>query len=332
METISLSSKQQILSYILRTTLLCRRSLLSQIKEYPGSEIFQLSKTPLLEKKKASVNSSPKLKKQGTPPPTDLHQLDTPVLDITEQDRTNLENQVNLDFIFVAESNIFDDRVEDFEVLLGKSEKDSEEKIERDTILQKARIPTSIGFTMEKISDLNKTQDAVETPWPDFDALAENIVENIIENIPEIFREENVLEKQNMEDEGRIVFENPESEVAKKMEDATPVTTPATTGCVKITSDVYTASIIKYLIRIDKEEFAFADDEKSALAIINSLANDEVKKLTNDSVRVFRRDLQDGKEVQVCTQAIGILMNGRVIKHTIIDVIPVPKVFITLAK
>lgn len=318
METISLNSKQQILSYILRTTLLCRRSLLSQIKEYPGSEISQLSKTPLLEKKKVSVNSSPKLKRQEDLLPTDPRQQDMPVLDITEQDRTNL------DFIIVVEQpNIFDERyVEDFNVLLGKSEKDSEEKIESDKLES-----TSHSTAMEDIPGLNKTSS--DLPWPDFDALAESIAEsiseNITENIPEIFREENVLEKQKMEDEGKIVFENPkEMEIEEN-------TTPAITGCVKITSDVYTASIIKYLIRIDKEEFAFADDEKSALAIINSLANDEVKKLTNDSVRVFRRDLQDGKEVQVCTQAIGILMNGRVTKHTIIDVIPVPKVFITLS-
>lgn len=138
-----------------------------------------------------------------------------------------------------------------------------------------------------------------------------------IEAVPEIFSKNEELK----EKETNILKDNNKERNREMEEDR-----------IAITPNVFTTSSIKYLIRIDKEEFAFADDEKTALLIINSLAISEVKRLSGPGVKVFRQDLQDGKEVKICTQSLGLLVNGRVIRSTIIDVIPVPKVWFELQK
>lgn len=97
-----------------------------------------------------------------------------------------------------------------------------------------------------------------------------------------------------------------------------------------VTADVYTTNEYLFLVRVDAKEFAFANDEKCAIAIINSLANAEVKKLTAPGVRVSRTDVNDGKEARVYTQSLGLIANGRVCRHSTIDFISVPKVYITL--
>jgi hypothetical protein len=135
-------------------------------------------------------------------------------------------------------------------------------------------------------------------------------MEDIQWDVPDIFSKEEVKEN-----ETNILRGD------RKMEDK-----------IQITSNVFTTSDIKYLIRIDNEEFAFANDEKTALSIINSLAISEVKKLSGPNVKVFRQDLQNGKEIKICTQSLGVLMNGRVVRNILIDVIPVPRVFFELPK
>lgn len=133
------------------------------------------------------------------------------------------------------------------------------------------------------------------------------------EPIPEIFRQEEQTEK-NQE---IIIVDSSNMETSNN-------------DILPITSDVFSTPEVKYLIRIDKEEFSFADDEKSALAIINSLAIAEIKKLANPNTKVFRQDLHDGKEVRICTQALGYVVNGRITKNMVIDVVCVPRaIFVT---
>lgn len=94
-----------------------------------------------------------------------------------------------------------------------------------------------------------------------------------------------------------------------------------------ITSDVFTTSEFKYLIKRNNVEYAFADEMKVAVSIVNSVANDEVKKLTTDGTHVFLRADREGCRVQIYTQAIGFLMNSGISKNTVFEIVPVRKIF-----
>jgi hypothetical protein len=226
--------------------------------------------------------------------PTDPLLQDTPVSDITETVPT--ENPFET---FVPKAR------RDFDLPVFENGDKEDFIFEVDNVEE----VTDEDFIPEIKTELKEEKESheIEGAMEDIDPTG------IEEVIPDIFRD-------NGEEKG-------ETNVLKVNKESLSMDT---TGCIKITPDVFTASIIKYLVRIDKQEFAFADDEKTALAIINSLANAEVKKLANPGVKVFRRDLNDGKEVQICTQSLGVLMNGRVSRNTVIDLIPVPKVFIIL--
>jgi hypothetical protein len=97
---------------------------------------------------------------------------------------------------------------------------------------------------------------------------------------------------------------------------------------IKINSDVFTTSELKYLVRVDGKVFAFTDNEEDAVAIIASYATSEIKKLENPGVKVFSRELKDGKEVQIHTQNLGYVINGGLVKAHIIDMISVPRAVI----
>lgn len=99
-------------------------------------------------------------------------------------------------------------------------------------------------------------------------------------------------------------------------------------GAIPITKEVFTTSELKYLVKIDGQEFAFADDLRSAYAIVNSIATAEVKKLSKPGKKVFRRDLDSESQVQVCTQTTGYLLNGGITKEMILTIVPVPRTFI----
>jgi len=94
-----------------------------------------------------------------------------------------------------------------------------------------------------------------------------------------------------------------------------------------VTADTFLTSETKYLIKRNGVEYAFADEEKVAISIVNSLATDEVKKLTNDRTHVFLRADREDRRVQIYTQAIGIIMNSGITKNTIFEILPVRKIF-----
>ena len=338
MENSSLSSKQQILCYILRVTPLYHQSPLSLIKESPPCSM-EHTKNPQCELL-CQQERTQDLSLQPTDPPLRV----MPVSDITEavpidtsvpeslpalvHDQlicSRAESPVVLDETDpVTNDFIFEVERVDFESSHLESPSQRGEPFQRRTDLgTPSQIFTLDFLTNSEKSQLFETEDIIldaktelkeEKESREIEGAMEDIEEGSIEEvIPSIFR-----------DNGK------EKEEANVLRDDTKVLSLDTTGCIKITPDVFTASIIKYLVRIDKQEFAFADDEKTAMAIINSLANSEVKKLTSPSVKVFRRDLNDGKEVHICTQALGVLVNGRVSKNMIIDLIAVPKVFIIL--
>lgn len=270
MEVLSQNSKQQILCYILKTTLLYPLQPQSPTKESPPSLKEHLEP-------QRCEHLCPRVKMQDQPLlHTDPPRQAMPVSVITET--VPIEKDFIYDVTVLEEPEVIDEEFLPVKIEL-KEEKESQEIEEQ-------------------------MEDIIDPPT--------------LEDVPEIFRDEG---------DKILVKEKEETNILEIKKEAMD-----TTGSIKITSDVFTVSVIKYLIRIDKEEFAFADDEKSALAIINSLANAEVKKLANPAVKVFRRDLHDGKEVQICTQTLGVVMNGRVSRNTVIDVIAVPKVFITMAE
>lgn len=92
----------------------------------------------------------------------------------------------------------------------------------------------------------------------------------------------------------------------------------------KITPEVFKTSETKFLVRQNGKVLHFADEEKAAISIINSIAKEEVKKLETSSTKVFSRNIGD-KEVAIYTQSIGILMNGSIVKAHIFDIIPVSR-------
>lgn len=99
-----------------------------------------------------------------------------------------------------------------------------------------------------------------------------------------------------------------------------------TPDAIKITPNVWTCSELLYLIRIDGETFAFANDEETGLEIIKSVCTSEVKRWEKPSYRnVFQRVLDDGRHVEICTQSLGNLVNGPVKTREVLTLTAVPK-------
>lgn len=269
------SLKQQILCYILRTTLLYRQHPPCPIKEYPPclKEHTEHPQCEALYQQDKTQDQLPHM----DPLPQVMQVFATMEMDHTETPvpgfRRNSEVSISMP--------------------KPCEEQDQEPKFRRNSETQ------VLGFqrNSEKESELK----------------VENV--EMCDPIPEIFREEESGEKEKTNILDVISSPTDMSETKVVAEDILP-----------IAPNVFSTSEAKYLIRIDKEEFAYADDEKSALSIINSLAIAEIKKLANTTTKVFRQDLHDGKEVRICTQALGYLVNGRITKNTVIDLVCIPKV------
>ena len=92
---------------------------------------------------------------------------------------------------------------------------------------------------------------------------------------------------------------------------------------ITITPDVKVTFDLAYLIRRNGEIVGHCDDLQTALSILNRIAINEVKARDVKGAKVFRRDLKDGKEIQICVQSVG-LWNGSVKKELILDTLPVP--------
>jgi hypothetical protein len=104
---------------------------------------------------------------------------------------------------------------------------------------------------------------------------------------------------------------------------------PTPPPAITITDAVKVTFNLRYLIvrgatsTSPGEIMGYADDHTTATNILNRIANIEIKKREKKGVRVFRRDLNGGDEVQVSTQVTG-LWNGSVKKEVILDIVPVP--------
>lgn len=92
---------------------------------------------------------------------------------------------------------------------------------------------------------------------------------------------------------------------------------------ISITHEVKISHAHHFLVRIDQTIVGYCEDEKTAMSIVNSIAATEVKNNEKDNIKVFRRDLRDGREVQICTQVLGSVWNGSVRKACVIDYIPI---------
>jgi hypothetical protein len=94
-----------------------------------------------------------------------------------------------------------------------------------------------------------------------------------------------------------------------------------------VTNEVFTTNEIKYLIKRNGVEYAFADELKIAISVVNSIANAEIKRLTTDKMHVFLRADRNDCRVQIYTQSIGIVLNGTVCKNTVYEIFPVKRIF-----
>lgn len=97
----------------------------------------------------------------------------------------------------------------------------------------------------------------------------------------------------------------------------------STDSGVKITPEVRSTDNIQYLIRIDGTELAFVETERDAILVVDSLAAEEARRLTDDWTKVYREDLNGGRKVILSTQALGRVMNGSIVPKEEIDCIAV---------
>lgn len=95
---------------------------------------------------------------------------------------------------------------------------------------------------------------------------------------------------------------------------------------VKITPNVFTCSDLKYLVQIDGQVVAFADDEETGIEIVKSLCTAEAKFFEKPGKReVFQRVLDGSRTIQICTRSLGYVMNGGVNQKEVITLTAVPR-------
>jgi hypothetical protein len=92
---------------------------------------------------------------------------------------------------------------------------------------------------------------------------------------------------------------------------------------IQITPEVVTDGRMAYLIRVNQEEMCLVHTEEDAKLVIDSVAADEVRRMTNDYTKVYRQDLEEGKRVILSTQSLGTFVNGRIRQVEDIDYIQI---------
>jgi len=102
----------------------------------------------------------------------------------------------------------------------------------------------------------------------------------------------------------------------------TSVVSPA--AATPVAPEVFVASKMCFLIRMNGNDFGIVANEKTAIEVIDKLSQAEVKRLTTVSTRVLRENLNDGKKVKVLVQSLGYLYNGSVYPATTIECFSVP--------
>lgn len=325
----SQSTKQQILCYILKTAPLYRQSPPSQIKEFLPSckpqnqeEVFQ-SPPPKI--------SQPLDKEQDTiQHPTDLHPTDMQVSDFMARENINLEKTVKNtmeDIVLDGDrEKFYRDEDERHENSLTSTENSESYEVEKSLpeIFRKSSVKIiTDDRKMEPMADSGPVY--VKVPDENYKKYE---MGRFTGEDTGLTPDRSKITHSTVTSYGTLTL--PPVIKASDCSSGFSDRIKSTTNRKAVTMDVFTTEEFLYLIREDKREFAFANDEKTAMAIINSLANAEVKKISNPTIKVFREDLKDGKEIKVRTQTLGILVNGRVCRHVTYDIIPVPRIFITL--
>ena len=92
---------------------------------------------------------------------------------------------------------------------------------------------------------------------------------------------------------------------------------------ISYTPEVKITQETSYLIRINGAETFFAETEDDCKLIIDSIAAENVRKLQDDWVKVFRLDAIDGKKITISTQALGRMVDGAIYDVMTIDFVPV---------
>ena len=86
----------------------------------------------------------------------------------------------------------------------------------------------------------------------------------------------------------------------------------------------------RYLIKFDGNAFGFVETYATAKIVVNTLAIRGVKKFERPDRNVFRRDLNDGEVVHVCTQSVGLLYNGGVRRKMTIEMVEIKEIGVVL--
>ena len=92
-------------------------------------------------------------------------------------------------------------------------------------------------------------------------------------------------------------------------------------GPSKITPEVVVDDKIMFLIRVDGEPMAFADTEREAELIIDSIGASEQRRLEDEWTEVYRSDTANNKEVTISIRKLGRMYNGSIAQATKIDFI-----------
>ena len=78
----------------------------------------------------------------------------------------------------------------------------------------------------------------------------------------------------------------------------------------------------RYLVRYNKDPFCLFDTERKAIDAINSIANEEERSLRSPKMEIFRRTVQDGKEIRILVKRLGYIYDSSLNTEICLDVVP----------
>lgn len=81
---------------------------------------------------------------------------------------------------------------------------------------------------------------------------------------------------------------------------------------MKLTPEIETIEEYIYLIKVDGEELVFVQSDEEAIAAIDSIAAEEARRFSSDSVKITREDLKEGRHVKLYRQQLGYVYNSKI--------------------
>ena len=101
---------------------------------------------------------------------------------------------------------------------------------------------------------------------------------------------------------------------------------------MNLTPAVIREDTYKFLIKIDGQDYIYADSLDEAIMIARDIATERIREIwsshTETSIHVFRQDLDDNKTIHVFVQKRGLFYNSDVKKIMTIRIVPLARCYI----